>query len=118
MMPQLAPLCVEVVHLYLRPDSVKAPYEEVAYLKVEGTGPASPESMTSSLLRKAADLGANGVIYHPYLDRHTEFLAKGGNATAILIPADTTEGAVTCAATRQRWADSLRAGPRRNPGKP
>jgi hypothetical protein len=88
--------CLEAVHLYPKSDSVGAPYQELAYLKATGGALASDAKMLRSLRNKAAEVGANGLIYQ-FLDFSPGFLeSPTGQAVAIYIPSDTARVATEC----------------------
>jgi hypothetical protein len=104
--PKLQPTCLEAVRLYFRPDSVHAPFREVAYLHSEVTI-GGKSTMVTSLRNQAAELGATGVIFNPYLDRKPDVTGNVGDAVAILVPSDTARVNHLCVSGRQRWADSI-----------
>jgi hypothetical protein len=88
--------CAAAIHTYLKPDSVGAPYQELAYLSVTGGALASDEKLLRSLRNKAADVGGNGLIYQ-FLDFSPGFLeSPNGHAIAIYIPSDTARIATEC----------------------
>src|SRR3954451_11301499 len=88
--------CAAAIHTYLKADSVGAPYQELAYLKVSGGALVSDEKLLRSLRNKAADVGGNGLIYQ-FLDFSPGFLEHpNGQAIAIYIPRDTARIATEC----------------------
>lgn len=60
---RLAPTCPDAVKLYTSPSSVGAPYKEIALLNSTGASSWTSEAgMMKSMRKKAADVGANGII--------------------------------------------------------
>ena len=65
----LAPLAASQVTIYLSPDKVPGSYKEIALLEANGDGNATTEhDFYESMRKKAAKLGANGVILEPGLE--------------------------------------------------
>jgi hypothetical protein len=108
---QLGRTCPDAVRLFTTPAKVTSPYREVALLHSKGeSGWSNEEQMMESMRKKAAELGANGVI----LDNIDEPSAltkvigtvaktgtqRKGKALAIYIPSDAPSGEALCA-TRQ-----------------
>lgn len=111
---KLARTCPDAVRLFTTPGRVNSPYREVALLHSTGeAGWSDEEEMMESMRKKAAELGANGVILEN-IDEPSALTkvigavaktgtARKGKALAIYIPADSTSGAALCA-TKQRKA--------------
>ena len=101
-------ICPEAVQLFTGADRVPGEYEEVAVLSSHGDAEmTSDEGMLKSQRKKAAQLGANGLILgerkepstgtklaHDLLGTSAE---RKGKATAIFLPADSTRVRDTCA---------------------
>ncbi len=94
-------ISADSVILYRTPQEVKRPYDEVAILNSKGDADLTDESsMYSSMRKKAAQLGANGVILENTKDPGTGAkVAKAllgtsanrkGEAIAIYVHPDTT----------------------------
>jgi len=105
----LAPGCPEAVQVFTDSSKVGKPYTEVAVLNSAGDNDMTSESgMLNSQRKKAAELGANGIILGPMKDASTGaqvFQAllgtsanRKGKSIAIYIPSDTTRVAAACAA--------------------
>ena len=104
---QLAPVCPEGVMVYTTPDRVGKPYTEVALLDSKGdTDLTSEAGMIESQRRKAAQLGANGVILGAVEDATTgQKVAQAllgtsanrkGKAIAIYVPSDSIRVREAC----------------------
>jgi hypothetical protein len=104
---QMAPICPEGVQLFTGADKVGKEYREVAVLNSKGDGDmTSEEGMANSQRKKAAKLGANGVILGEQKDPSTGAkLAKAffgtsanrkGQSIAIYIPSDSTRVERVC----------------------
>ena len=102
-------VCPEAVRLFTSADKVPGEYEEVAVLTSRGDADfTSEEGMVKSQRKKAAKLGANGIILGEQKDPSTGAkIAKElfgtsanrkGKATAIYIPADSARVRDACAA--------------------
>jgi len=96
----LARTCPDGVKLYTSPDKVGETYTEVALLNSAGsTGFTTESGMMKSMRKKAADIGANGIIMSG-IDEPSAgakvagaFLGTGterhGKSVAIFVPGDT-----------------------------
>ncbi len=105
---RLTPLpCPEAVQVFTDSSKVGKPYTEVALLSSAGDNDMTSESgMIRSQQRKAAQLGANGIILGQMKDASTgaqvaqAFLGtsanRKGRAIAIYIPSDTARVAAAC----------------------
>jgi len=104
---KLAPVCPDGVQVFTDSSKVRKPYTEVAVLNSKGSSEGTSEGgMIKSQRKKAAALGANGVILGSMKDASTgakianAFLGTGanrkGNAIAIYIPSDTSRVAAAC----------------------
>lgn len=102
------PVCPNGVALFLSPDRVPTAYEEVALLNSTGeTSWTSESGMVNSQRKKAASLGANGIILGNVNEPNAgtkiigSILGTGserkGKAVAIWIPADTARVRTACA---------------------
>jgi hypothetical protein len=98
---QRAPICPEGVQLFTAAEKVGKEYHEVAVLNSKGDSDwTSEEGMANSQRKKAAKLGANGVILGESKDPSTgakiakAFLGtsanRKGKSVAIYIPADSS----------------------------
>jgi hypothetical protein len=86
--PELRPTCEAAVHLFPAADRVPAEYHDLGILRVTGGVITTEEAMMSSLRSKAAELGANGMIWRS-LDLNPGLLQDpSGEAVAIYIPSD------------------------------
>jgi len=103
----LAPVCPDGVQVFTDSSKVGKPYTEVALLNSSGDNDMTSESgMINSQRKKAAGLGANGVILGSMADPGTGakvFHAligtsanRKGKAIAIYIPSDTARVAAAC----------------------
>jgi hypothetical protein len=111
---RLEPICPEAVLLFTSADRVGKPYTEVAVLTSKGDESfTSEEGMHNSQRKKAAQLGANGVILGDIKDPSTgakiasavfgTSANRKGQAVAIHIAEDSTRVRETCtAAARQK----------------
>lgn len=98
---QRAPICPEGVQLFTSADKVGKEYHEVAVLNSKGDSDlTSEEGMANSQRKKAASLGANGVILGEQKDPSTgakiasAFFGtsanRKGKSVAIYIPSDSS----------------------------
>ena len=104
---KLQPVCPDGVEVFTDSSKVGKPYTEVAVLNSKGDDSFTSESgMINSQRKKAADLGANGVILGQMKDPSTgakvaqAFFGtsanRKGNAIAIYIPSDSARVAAAC----------------------
>ena len=104
----LAPTCPDAVKLYTSPESVGGPYREVALLNATGsTGWTSEAGMVKSMRKKAASVGANGIIMgniaEPGAGAKVAAAIFGasaerkGKSVAIFVASDTTRVRGVCA---------------------
>lgn len=107
----LARTCPDAVKMYTSPSTVGAPYQEVALLNSSGsTGFTSESGMMKSMRKKAAEVGANGIIMGNIDEPSAAakvagaFLGTGterkGKSVAIFVPSDTARVRTVCAAAR------------------
>lgn len=105
---KLARTCSEGVTVYTAPDKVGKPYQEIALLNSKGeTSWTSEGGMVNSQRKKAAELGANGIIIGDVNEPKpgTKIIGalvgtgseRKGKAVAIWIPEDSVKGARVCA---------------------
>jgi hypothetical protein len=105
---RLAPICPEGVAVFLAADRVGQPYTELALLESTGDNAMTSEAgMYESQRKKAADIGANGLVLGPTRDANTAAQIaqtligtpanRRGRAIAIHIPADTARVTQACA---------------------
>ncbi len=103
-------ICAEGVELFTDSSKVGKPYVEVAVLTSSGSQNYTSQSeMYESMRKKAADLGANGVVLGTVQQASTGAQVanaligtpanRRGQATAIYIPGDTTRVRESCAAS-------------------
>ena len=106
---QLAPTCPEAVVVFTDSSKVGHPYKEIALLASEGdNNTTSSSGMINSQRKKAAQVGANGVILGSQKDASTGAQVwhallgtsanRKGGALAIWIPSDSAKTAETCKA--------------------
>lgn len=104
---KLAPVCPEGVQVFTDSSKVGKPYTEVAVLASKGDDDLTSESgMIQSQRKKAASLGANGLILGQMKDPSTgakiaqalfwTSANRKATAIAIYIPADTARVAEAC----------------------
>jgi hypothetical protein len=105
---RLAETCPDAVKLYTTPARVPSAYREVALLNSKGESNwSNEEQMMESMRKKAAELGANGIILDNIdepsaLSKVIGHVAKTGTqrkgkALAIYVPADSSMAANVCA---------------------
>lgn len=110
---KLARTCPDAVRLYTTPARVPSTYREVALLNSKGESNwSNEEQMMESMRKKAAELGANGIILDNIdepsaLTKVIGHVAKTGTqrkgkALAIYIPSDSTSAATVCAARKEQ----------------
>jgi hypothetical protein len=108
---KLAPVCPDGVQMFTEASKIGKPYTEVAVLKSSGESDWTSETgMINSQRKKAAQLGANGVILGQMKDPSTgakiartligTSANRKGDAIAIYIPADTARVAAACKTAR------------------
>jgi hypothetical protein len=107
----LAPTCPDAVKMYTSPSKVGAEYQEVALLNSTGsTGFTSEAGMMTSMRKKAAEVGANGIIMgnidEPGAGAKVAAAVFGttterkGKSVAIFVPSDTARVRAVCAAAK------------------
>lgn len=107
---KLAPVCPEGVALFTTAERVGSAYTEVAILNSTGeSGMTSEEGMYNSMRKKAASLGANGIILNSIKEPSAGSKIVGslfgtgaerkGSSIAIHIPADSARVREACQAT-------------------
>lgn len=103
----LAPTCPDAVKLYTSPASVGGEYREIALLNSTGaSGWTTEAGMMTSMRKKAASLGANGIIMgnidEPGAGAKVAAAVFGtsterkGKSVAIFVPADTARVRTVC----------------------
>lgn len=105
--PKRAPTCTQAVKVFASLQGVDTPYVELAYLHSSATDPVADEKLIESMKEKAAELGANGILFRGITEAAGGVgLVSGafekkpsGEATAIWMPKDS-------AATMKMCADS------------
>jgi hypothetical protein len=109
----LAPTCSDAVRLYTSVDQVQQPYQQVALLNSSGESSFSDESgMIKSMRKKAAEVGANGIILNGIdepsaLTKVIGDVAKTGTvrkgkSVAIFIPAEAVKSRNACDAQAKK----------------
>ena len=105
----LAPTCTDAIRLYTSADAVQQPYQQVALLNSSGESQWSNESaMIKSMRKKAAELGANGIILN-YIDEPSALskvvgavaktgTERKGRSMAVFIPSDSARARAACVA--------------------
>jgi hypothetical protein len=107
---RMARTCPAAVKLFSSPSKVTSDYQEIALLNASGSSMYTNESnMTGSMRKKAAEVGANGIIMGnidepsagakvaaAVFGAHTE---RKGKAVAIYIPADSARAQQVCSNT-------------------
>jgi hypothetical protein len=117
--------CPDAVMVYTSPERVGKPYREVALLHSKGeSGMTSEEGMVKSQRKKAAQLGANGLILtgvdepKPGTKIIGALLGTGaerkGKAVAIYVPDDSLKTASICG-TQQTLQNTETPAPRPSP---
>ena len=110
---QRAPVCPNAVRIYTDSSRVGDRFVEVALLNSKGqSGSMSEQGMYESQRRKAAELGANGLVIYPVQEPKagTKIIGalfgtgaeRKGHATAIWIPADSARVSEMCDGTKNR----------------
>jgi hypothetical protein len=105
-------LCPDGVKVYLTEADVNAEFVKVALLQSKGSDEYTSESgMINSQRKKAAELGANGIILGQQKDASAGAKAvsalfgtsanRKGDAVAIFVPSDTARSRQACEAQRQ-----------------
>lgn len=105
---KLARTCSDGVMVYTSSEKVGKPYQEIALLNSKGeTGFTSEGGMVNSQRKKAADLGANGIILTGVNEPNagTKIIGalvgtgseRKGKAVAIWVPDDSVKSAGLCA---------------------
>ncbi|MEP6744756.1 MAG: hypothetical protein ABJB33_04610 [Gemmatimonadota bacterium] len=115
---RLPRICPAGVALHSRFDSIPAGYREIAHLTASGDWDAVSNTMLyEAQLRKAARLGANGLIVDSLREASTLgklvelrtgliIPQRRSFATAILLPADTLRVRLACPSKRRTTVDS------------
>lgn len=105
----LARTCPDAVKLYTAPSNVGSPYTEVALLNsTGGSGWTTESGMMKSMRKKAAEVGATGIIMGNIDEPGAGAKVMGavfgtgterkGKSVAIFVPADSTRIQTVCAA--------------------
>src|SRR3989475_10870890 len=110
---KFAPLCPDGVKVFSDTSKVGKSYQEVALLNSKGqSGSTSEGGMINSQRKKAAELGANGIVLGGFQEPKAgtkivgALLGTGaerkGSALAIYIPGDSTRVKAACNGTDNR----------------
>ena len=110
---KFAPLCPDGVKVFSDTSKVGKAYQEVALLNSKGeSGSTSEQGMINSQRKKAAELGANGIVLGGFQEPKAgtkivgALLGTGaerkGSALAIYIPADSARVKTACNGTENR----------------
>src|SRR3954470_17637009 len=94
--PKLEPTCRSAVHLFPSAERVPSPYVDLGVLRATGGLLTNQNAMMTSLRGKAAELGANGMIYRSLEMTPGLFRDPTGEAIAIYIPSDTARVGGEC----------------------
>ena len=94
--PARAPTCAAVVKVYASAEAVGSNFVELALLTSSATDPVKNDKLVESMQKKAATVGANGLLLRGFGSRMggpgiatSAFVAKPtGEAVAIWIPRD------------------------------
>lgn len=108
---KLAPVCPDGVQLFTSADKVGKDYREIAILNSKGqSGSTSEEGMYNSQRKKAAQLGANGIIVNNINEPKagTKIIGalfgtgaeRKGSAMAIDVPGDSARVREACTGKR------------------
>lgn len=103
--PHRAPTCPQAVKVFASMQGVDTPYVELAYLHSSATDPVADEKLIESMKEKAAEIGANGILFRGITETaggvglvSSAFEKKpSGEATAIWMPKDSAASMKTCA---------------------
>ena len=110
---KFAPLCPDGVKIFSDTSKVGKSYQEVALLNSKGeSGSTSERGMINSQRKKAAEVGANGIVLGGFQEPKAgtkivgALLGTGaerkGSALAIYIPGDSTRVKAACNGTENR----------------
>lgn len=110
-----APICSDGVKIYPDTSSIGGRYEEVAILNSTGESNwTSEEGMLNSQRQKAAELGANGVLYQAINEASSGAKVaaaifgtgtqRKGHSLAIYVPGDSLRVQAACDGTKNRGA--------------
>jgi hypothetical protein len=110
---KFAPLCPDGVKVFSDTSKVGKAYQEVAFLNSKGeSGSTSEGGMINSQRKKAAELGANGIVVGGFQEPKAgtkiigALLGTGserkGSALAIYIPGDSTRVKAACSGIDNR----------------
>lgn len=110
---QRAPICPNGVKIFTDTAQIGGPYQAVALLNSTGESTwTSEQQMLESQRRKAAEVGANGVLFTAIQEASSgakvaaAFLGTGtqrkGRSTAIYVPSDSARVAAACIGTTNR----------------
>ena len=105
--PQRAPTCWQAVRVFMTAQAADTPYVEVAYLHTSATDPVGDDKLIQSMREKAAEVGANGLLFKGITETaggvglvSGAFTKKpSGEAVALWIPRDSAATARACADT-------------------
>jgi hypothetical protein len=104
---RLARTCPDAVKLFSSPSKVTSEYQEIALLNSSGSSMYTNENgMATSMRKKAADLGANGIIMGDINEPSAgakvaaavfgTYTERKGKSMAIYIPADSVRVRTAC----------------------
>jgi len=110
---KFAPLCPDGVKVFSDTSKVGKPYQEVALLNSKGeSGSTSEQGMINSQRKKAAELGANGIVLGGFQEPKAGTKIVGalfgtgaerkGSAVAVYIPGDSARVKTACHGTDNR----------------
>lgn len=110
-----APICPNGVKIFPDTSAIGGKYEEVAILNSTGESDwTSEEGMLNSQRQKAAELGANGVLFQAINEASAGAKVaaaifrtgteRKGHSLAIYVPADSARVAAACDGTKNRGA--------------
>ena len=94
------PTCAEAVRIYVASSEVTQPYVEIARIAIWQPADMviSPEQELLVQRKKAAELGANGLILGHPLDQHQP---RDESSLAIFVSGDSVQTVEVCGSTRQ-----------------
>jgi hypothetical protein len=109
---RLAPVCPDGVALFTSPDKVGKEFSEIAILNATGeSGWTSEGGMYNSMRKKAAELGANGIVLNDIKEAGAGAKVaaaifgtgteRKGSSVAISIPSDSARVREACSETRK-----------------
>jgi hypothetical protein len=99
--------CWQAVQLYASREAIRAPFLEIAFVTVEAPGDAADSVVAMHLRRKAATLGANGLLLTAITGRPVAVTSnfrlvatrQEGEGVALWIPRDSLRAIEKCTET-------------------